>query len=159
MTQDADQSTNPAEVTIETVNEIDPGMDGSLTEQAQMERAINFLENEKHDVEHYELMLKFVRKLLSNHCNKKLDHYLESILSDNCVGPWFFDVLAKYVMISEPIQSIIYELSWSLCNIAACNSEKVLNSLTNYSHHVDGVKVYIFVDYMGKLLFNESGRF
>ena len=60
----------------------------------------------------------------------------------------------------EPIETFVYELSWSLCNIAATNSETVLTSLIHYSVEDDaGNKVYLFVNFMSRTLTHESGKF
>lgn len=94
---------------------------------------------------------------MSANSGKKLDLYLEK--AQNVLGNKFFDTLAKFTEIQHPVEEIQYELSWTLCNIAATSSEIVLNTVTNYSTtNVSGEKVYIFVSYMSNLLLSPLGR-
>ena len=152
MTGDAEAgSREHSDVSMLEVRELDNGLTDDLTPEAKMARVINFLNDETHKIEEYELMLKMLRKLLSSNTGKKLDIFLENVMSG--IGSHLFDVLAKFLKMTTPIDSFVYELSWSLCNIAATNSEEVLSRMIHYSVLDDqGNKVYLFVNYMSRTL-------
>ncbi len=89
-----DQSTN-SDVSMREVQELDRELTDDLTPEAKVVRVINYLNDETHEVEQYELMLKMLRKLLSSNTGKKLDIFLENVIGE--LGAHLFDVLAKFV--------------------------------------------------------------